>query len=64
MDKEDKKTSFIDQIKQLVGPEGLRTEVNITLTTETLFRLIIGMIISILVSYMIITLIKKLTDAK
>jgi hypothetical protein len=39
VDNENKKTSVIDQIKQLVGPEGLRTEVNITLTTETLFKL-------------------------
>ena len=56
------KTSVLDQIKQLVGPEGLRTEVNITLTTETLFKLIVGMIVSILISYMIISAIKKVTE--
>lgn len=52
-------TTIMEKLENLIGEEGLRTELNITLTTATLVKLMVAMILSILVSYMVIMAIGK-----
>jgi hypothetical protein len=51
--------TFLDKLGNIIGEEGLKTELNITFSAETLIKLMITIMMAILLSYMIQTVLRK-----
>ena len=51
--------TFLDKLGNIIGEEGLKTELNITFTAETLIKLMVTIMMAILLAYMIQTVLSK-----
>ncbi|HHZ95520.1 MAG TPA: hypothetical protein EYN67_08170 [Flavobacteriales bacterium] len=51
--------TFLDKLGNIIGEEGLKTELNITFSAETLIKLMVTIMMAILLAYMIQSVLKK-----
>lgn len=51
--------TFLDKLGNIIGEEGIKTELNITFSAETLIKLMMTIMMAILLSYMIQTVLRK-----
>tara|TARA_Y100000034_G_scaffold102608_1_gene127594 strand:+ start:367 stop:552 length:186 start_codon:yes stop_codon:yes gene_type:complete len=51
--------TFLDKLGNIIGEEGLKTELNITFSAETLIKLMITIMMAILLSYMVQSVLRK-----
>ena len=55
---------FWQNLLGIVGEEGIKTELKITLTFQTLIRLLMTMVLAMLITWMIITALQKAIGKK
>lgn len=55
---------FWQNLLGIVGEEGIKTELKITLTFQTLIRLLMTMVLAMLITWMIITVLQKAIGKK
>ena len=51
--------TFLDKLGNIIGEDGLKTELNITFSAETLIKLMVTIMMAILLAYMIQSVLKK-----